>query len=733
MANLLQDDFSTATNNGATNQENSVRSQRIKSNPLSNFSSYNYNISLYMITPDLLAEFGNFGKINLTVLDQYYIVAQSGGITSGSEPRAITNENIPGLSDGLDYYIEDLNIEMLLPSVLNSPTAISKMTFKIIEPTGFTLLNKLAYASAAINSNSNIISSTNEKPNLFQQFYMLGIRFYGYDERGDIYSTKKINLSDPSSGITNEYAYFERFFPIMFSSLQWRLVGGRSTEYEVEAVCPGSDIGFGTKFGLVKKTTTLQGKTVADVLIGNNTNKGLMQELNQNANDEQTAGLLKEKIEYEISWEKGNEIINSLLQDTLEYDSNLTPTSSARTTSQSNVGTSTKNASIDVGKRTITINKGSTILSVIDNIISRSKYITDKLLVKNNTIIESKTTKNNSALDLNWFSVVPTAIPIGRDPITKDWSYKIRYNIQKYYIPYLRLPTKAGSPAYFGPHKEYNFIFTGKNSEIINYEQSYNSQYYIITSTTTKINNTNEQSDASKIGNIPLHAHRGAVADQSQSSLNDGAERKSEFRANVASIADQGKATITILGDPDYLMQSINLFPTFESDSFNKFYGSDGFTVNPFGGQIFIEIIFNVAEDYKNDGLMDVSDKVRFYDDIEFSDVNVRGTVYRVDAVKHTFSRGKFTQDLDLTYIPLSLLDTTKIKTTSENRSESSTGSDNSRAKPASSSSQSDGNSVSQQNVETYRDYNSQPEVTDANDDAYIKPTVVNDEGGREQ
>jgi hypothetical protein len=66
----------------------------------------------------------------------------------------------------------------------------------------------------------------------------------------------------------------------------------------------------------------------------------------------------------------------------------------------------------------------------------------------------------------------------------------------------------------------------------------------------------------------------------------------------MTSLFDPGayaSAKIKILGDPDFLMQpaasSINSL-------YNQYYGTDGFTVNPNGGQVFIEINFREPQDY---------------------------------------------------------------------------------------------------------------------------------------
>jgi hypothetical protein len=83
-------------------------------NPLGNFSSYTYQLSLYMITPDAYDAFQLSGRKNINALSQTdatgqstnggaFLIAQSGGINNKTSKRA------PGFE--LDYYIDELKIK----------------------------------------------------------------------------------------------------------------------------------------------------------------------------------------------------------------------------------------------------------------------------------------------------------------------------------------------------------------------------------------------------------------------------------------------------------------------------------------------------------------------------------------------------------------------------------------------------------------------------------------------
>jgi hypothetical protein len=91
------------------------------------------------------------------------------------------------------------------------------------------------------------------------------------------------------------------------------------------------------------------------------------------------------------------------------------------------------------------------------------------------------------------------------------------------------------------------------------------------------------------------------------------------------------------------------------TQSAKSLYGPD-FTINPMSGQVFIQIVFNVASDYDESGLMDVSDKIQFYENNDVDRAGIKGLVYKVNQVQSSFSRGAFTQQLDCVIVTASQL-----------------------------------------------------------------------------
>jgi hypothetical protein len=148
-------------------------------NPLSSLSSYTYQTTLYMITPDAYTAFIESGRTNIDAIKKAvnptvaaevkanesgaYIIAQSGGIGP-------TQQRMP--ESEYDFYIDELKIFNYLQG---SATATSsndyKVTFNIYEPHGFSLITKLTKAADRLRSVSKV-ENFNKMNNPKQSYYL---------------------------------------------------------------------------------------------------------------------------------------------------------------------------------------------------------------------------------------------------------------------------------------------------------------------------------------------------------------------------------------------------------------------------------------------------------------------------------------------------------------------------------------------------------------------------------
>lgn len=628
-----------------------------KDNPLSSYSSYTYSLTLYMVTPEFMNEFTGgpaAGTIpaNRLASNQIFVVAQSAGVNNNVDSRAITfSKKLGPKEQGLDYFIDDLTYTTTLPGANGSSTN-TLTSFKIIEPNGFSFLDNLATAAANLNNISSLVQSSVAKPNAAGWPYIISIRYYGYDATGNLVKPKDggVNFSDSS-------AISERHLPITIRDIKFKL-DEKATIYTIDTVNLSEQGTFQKSNGIVEQQVSVSGSTVSDVLLGGTGSKGLLQvinSINQEKKDKNKTVTIAN--EYTIEFiGKDNPIAKSKLIDDKDFESRISKMSSVSSTSESNIKASYKAVTVNTTARSLSIAAGTPILQAIDNIIVKSDFVTSSLNKINTGSPEAKTTNNAATKPLQWYSVNPVVTIKGMDPKTNTWAYKINYQISVYNVSYIRSPYVSSKIKYPGPYKYYGYYLTGENTEILEYEQTYNHLYQINIGRGTNSNEitpTNVSgTSGSRITSQPVNSS--PVGGK----LFKGSEINESVKASLNSPSDQNNAKIKILGDPDYIMSSVgvnqNVGKT-ASVAADKFYGPDN-SINPFSGQVFIQIMFNATSDYQNNGVMDISDKIQFYDtkrganEIEAS--GIKGLVYTVHFVESTFSKGMFTQVLNCVIVP---------------------------------------------------------------------------------
>lgn len=650
-----------STNTGSANQAVTVRAPagddstipgRRQYNPLSKLSSYTYNITWYMANPDAItslqeSQFRNINALLPTSANkqpQAYVIAQSGGVGNAGN-RA------PGMV--YDYYIDELSFKTIL-MIPGGPASGMSFEFKVVEPNSFSLPTKIVQAVQKLYQNSQILKSRNpnKTPNPLDQHFILAVRFYGYDENGKVIDASKFTERE-TMGATPE-AIFERFYVIKLTDFKFKL-DGKATIYNIKAAPMSISEAYGSKRGIVPTTISCRGRTVNEVLTGEN---GLITQLNSIQESLKGNNKIEEVDRYFIKFEDGSDIPNSTLTVAVKDKTN-TVTSQATTTKESNVQEASK--TVSVSNETNVPIAPTPILNAIDQIIRQSNYIINAInQVTNPSDDEGDTKAQPPTKNLNWYHVNPYVQPRAWDPKRKDWAYDITYQIHQFKIPYVRSPYVEARAQYPGPHKKYDYWFTGKNSEILSYEQNYNNLFYLLFAQTTGEDKTN----SNNVGSAPISALGGPAAPIDSSGGGTTGGQTAQIATSLSSPKDQVEFKATILGDPDYLTQSLGT-DTLNANFYKKFsaYSYDGYTINPNGGQVFVEISFKEAVDYnatldprtnavaypQENGLMGLNASIGFYNSKQFSDeaVDSGSIVYMLRHVTSRFERGRFTQDLN--------------------------------------------------------------------------------------
>ena len=319
----------------------------------------------------------------------------------------------------------------------------------------------------------------------------------------------------------------------------------------------------------------------------------------------------------------------------------------AKTTSEVNVKTE-ENSTVDNTKRQIVIRRGVPILQAIQQIVSQSSFLEAALNKVYTTVEEPEEGEdeeiNSNANTISWYNVSPEITVLGWDDLVGDYAYRINYVIQPYFTPIVNSPYVKKTPKYYGPSKRYDYWFTGKNSEILKYEQTFDQAYF-----TVAIDPGKSKQASGGAQQVPTVANK-QQNQPKQGALNLGREAQNSYMTSLFDPGAYAEAKISILGDPDYLMTTS---ASSVQAVYDRFYGPDGYTINPNGGQVFIEINFKEPQDYNNkDGLLSINESILFYpypDEVR-KDIDSRGggISYLVKTVTSSFKGGKFEQDLEL-------------------------------------------------------------------------------------
>ena len=617
------------------------KSPTVKPNPLGYFSSYTYQLSLYMLTADAINAFRASGRTNLNDLvlktqgskGGAYVVAQSGGVNNTSHNRA------PGFD--LDYYIDNVSIKGLTaPNTARSPTTSIEIDFQIIEPYGFSFISRLKYAYDELQKYGNTLGVKDLK-NPVRGYFVLGIRFYGYDKYGNIITGKESFDGRPFNTLGSGNGSFEQFYDIQIKQMNFK-IDGKTTVYSCKAVTL-NQTALSIKNNKIPTPCTVVATTVEEALTGQS---GLLTLIN---NYWQT---LKDTNKMDYAYKFNVEFVGDFSdlrnasivvpEDTLKWKWPM------KRDPNDPVGVS---VIPDSTKRQMTFSNTPfmTISAAIEKIVSNSSFMSKTLRVAytNDDSPNSETNDENEIQPdgvkyFRWFNITTNVKILGYSSFINDWVYEITFVLCPYETPIVLSPYVKTLPPYYGPHKRYEYWFTGKNTEIISYEQQNNYGFFIVT-LDPKLN---AQGNNNGSVNIPIDPTLQADSDKT-----GGVYAKNEAQGSITSNLydprSQATAKMTILGDPDFLIQdSLNFEPG--TKKFNQFYAPNGYTVNPTGGQIFIEIFFKEAVDYNyNTGTMDINDTITFFQYPEIVKKVVKGVSYQVVKLTSNFKAGKFTQDLE--------------------------------------------------------------------------------------
>lgn len=246
-------------------------------NILDNYASYTYNISLYIMSPE---DYGRMLKDKQKRLYSSQLLMRSGGApisqvsggntggqTDPAEGAGTTQSlglNVTGRNQffPLDYYIDDVMIRSIINGKgVRGAHNVTELKFKLIENNGITFLSNLF---AATQQYIKISGGANVNKNYAAQNYLMVIRFYGYDDQGNLVTASKAGKDAAGTDVN---AIVEKFIPFQFTGIRFR-IANKLVEYDCSAVCPQNNINTGVARGTIPYNVELQSQTLNELLSG---------------------------------------------------------------------------------------------------------------------------------------------------------------------------------------------------------------------------------------------------------------------------------------------------------------------------------------------------------------------------------------------------------------------------------------------------------------------------------
>jgi hypothetical protein len=663
-------------------------------NVLSSYSSFNYIFTLSSIDDYML----NYPNETYKSGDLGQIILKSG---SGDYKNRVVIEGF-GV---FEFYIDDVEISSIVGFQKTSGnTNAASLKFKIIEPYSMGMFFHAIQAAANHTGHENYINAV----------YLLTLQFMGH------VSSAALGISgDSLTGVEKT----TKHFPIKITAIDMR-VTANGAEYNIAAV-PYNQLSMSTSYAELKTDVAITGKTVQEILqsgkqslqaILNDRAKQVAKQNNLPHADEiviyfpydlgsglpsiiQNLNVTKSTLsvissfqptqsvpdKLKLSVESGGN--NTLVQKANQVNAigkssmNFDPFNSGNSPFQkSDLVYDKENHIYTRGNMTCDANAGelkftqeSNIINVINQVIVMSTY--------GNSALSAKKTKSGK---IPWWRVEPQMYQLPTDDNTSITGMKPRlivYRVVPYDVdsstflpPDKAMPQNLQDAAKKQAVKEYNYIYTGLNTEVMEFEIFFNNTFY----TSMFANAGKNSGDAAMADRMATVAKEPESTTKKEETLsskifgaaNDLKKRSSDFiseiRHDKTSSSNSGKGGAG-LNNPDTLLakQAHDLIvtgfdnakphmkilgdPYFIADS-----GWGNYTAKPTNYE-------NINSDHSMDyqsGEVDILVNFRTPLDINVATgkadfgnttlISQFSGLYKVYEVSSNFSKGKFTQDLTL-------------------------------------------------------------------------------------
>lgn len=667
-------------------------------NPLHAYASYTYGLSLHLLTKD------QFNKImdKQEYLPEKVLIASAGRYNNTPGP----SQFIRSSHFNEDFYFDSLDLETVIaPNEQSRNSNALRYKFTLIEPYGFTLIDRIIRSCAEIGCKNYLV-----------QPYLLQIDFFAINDAGEIIgavpnTTKRIpiylNKIDVNLTVRGaEYSiegvpYNHSAFDITTISVP--------VHFEVEARTVSQ---FFQSIESEGGTTDVSGqRESAQNTLWKTTNSQLVSNGQYVATNEVNSSLLSLQSKKELGLIKSfgtalnnhykkaadnfkigvaDKFLFKIHPDIDKYGtfSKQDQMSHRDTTmaDKNNIGSIRSVKKSDLGQyassydptmRLFQINAGTYIDRVISWVLCNSDYIQRQLLIPEeipgmdpNAYKAAK--EKNSNEPLQWFKIVPSIKLLDFDPVRNIYAREITYNVIPYTINNVKLDIAPQGKAK-SIVKDYNYLYTGLNDDIIDLNIQFNALYYnaltLYRDNLTKVVTPNQVTEEYKTMNnqgydgvdqdpniimpLVMKPITFDARDRTGSGLITARQAAtSDLNASLMSAtkADMLVVELKIIGDPTFIKQDdlfyqpkMNPAVTENKTNSDPRLLPDG-TLRMDNGELYVNLTFRTPVDIdESNGEAKFDSSYR---------VSLFSGLYRVIKIKNIFQGGAFTQVLELNRLP---------------------------------------------------------------------------------
>lgn len=582
----------------------------LRPNKLHEYVNWTYQVGWYMLDIATYNRFTDSGQ-DSQALRKYPLLRSGGFAKTGS-----------GLT--YDLGLNSLRFTTVIASSNMSPNAsIGEIDMQVVEPYGVSLLADMKRIANGL---------PNGPHDHFQIPYLIEIKYVGYDDSG------RLIPNIPGTG--------PKLIPCQIINITFNITSA-GTVYDIKLV-PYSQQGINKFYGVLREDTRLYGKTFEDFLKGP---EGLATKLKKAGEADKQNGRAEYPDEYDfeiVSFDKNRTADDGKLRQS-EMTFDIKEGGAITAVSARRMGPPDEyQAGNDPMKSYYQLKAGSNIKDLIRDIAITSKYYQSK-------ITDGEIDKNNP---MELIKVVPVVKDLGKfDTKRGVYQKKIIYKVMPYYVYGKNNPKTGQAPVEKRGHvKEYNWLFTGKNDDILNIDLNFNVMYFKIFE--GKSDQRALLESGAQVPNTPQY-QSSSGQDPKQTALTYKQTTGSTTRAmakgykpdavaeyfdqelNSPDLADLVKIDVDIIGDPDFVAQDRSVRPVgTDIDAANNGYVdgdvNKGVSVDVDG--VYVKLNFRTPRDYdENSGLMMLSPGQELI-----------GGMYQVITVESVFEGGKFTQKLNM-------------------------------------------------------------------------------------